>query len=88
MRSTSANIHIPTSKKSKYPGGIDYHKDFYYAYDPIVALTVAASVTSRTRLGTFIILLAQRDPSAGWNPEEMGDHAVPFRRRWPRFAST
>jgi len=110
MRFTSANIHIPTSKKSKYSGGIDYHKDFYYAYDPIVALTVAASVTSRTRLGTFIILLAQRDPivtakqfatldrlpsgrvvvgcGAGWNAEEMGDHGVPFRRRWPRFAST
>ena len=56
------HTHIPTSKKSKYPGGTDYHKDFYYAYDPIVALTAAAGATRRIRLGTFIILIAQRDP--------------------------
>ena len=101
----SEHTHIPTSKKSKYPGGTDYHRDFYYAYDPIVALTAAAGVTSRIRLGTFIILIAQRDPivtakqfatldrlsggrvvvgcGAGWNAEEMGDHGVPFQRRWP-----
>jgi probable F420-dependent oxidoreductase len=58
----SEHTHIPTSKKSKYPGGTDYHKDFYYAYDPIVPLTAAAGVTRRIRLGTFIILIAQRDP--------------------------
>jgi probable F420-dependent oxidoreductase len=101
----SEHTHIPTSKKSKYPGGTDYHKDFYYAYDPIVALTAAAGVTSRIKLGTFIILIAQRDPiitakqfatldrlsggrvvvgcGAGWNAEEMGDHGIPFKRRWP-----
>ena len=58
----SEHTHIPTSKKSKYPRGTDYHKDFYYAYHPIVALTAAAGVTRRIRLGTFIILIAQRDP--------------------------
>jgi len=101
----SEHTHIPTSKKSKYPGGTDYHKDFYYAYDPIVELTAAAGVTRRIRLGTFIVLIAQRDQDvtakqfatldrlsggrvvvgcgAGWNAEEMGDHGVPFQRRWP-----
>ncbi len=101
----SEHTHIPTSKKSRYPGGTDYHKDFYYAYDPIVALTAAAAVTSRITLGTFIILIAQRDPiitakqfatldrlsggrvvvgcGAGWNAEEMADHGIPFKRRWP-----
>src|SRR5262245_48033829 len=58
----SEHTHIPTSKKSKYPGGTDYHKDSYYPYDPIVPLTAAACVTTRIRLGTFIILIAQRDP--------------------------
>src|SRR5215471_9650806 len=58
----SEHTHTPTSKKSKYPGGTDYHKDFYYAYDPIVALTAAAGVTRGIRLGTSIILIAQRDP--------------------------
>src|SRR5215472_13465965 len=58
----SEHTHIPTAKKAKYPGGTDYHKDFYFAYDPIVALTAAASVTKRIRLGTFIVLIAQRDP--------------------------
>ena len=101
----SEHTHIPTSKKSKYPGGTDYHKDFYYAYDPIVALTAAAGVTKRIKLGTFITLIAQRDPiiaakqfatldgfsngrvvvgcGAGWNAEEMADHGIPFKRRWP-----
>jgi hypothetical protein len=60
----SEHTHIPTSKKSKYPGGTDYHRDFYYAYDPIVALTAAASVTNRIKLGTFIVLIAQRDRSS------------------------
>jgi len=58
----SEHTHIPTSKKSKYPRGTDYHKDFYYAYHPIVALTAAAGVARRIRLGTFINLIAQRDP--------------------------
>ncbi len=101
----SEHTHIPTSKKSRYPGGTDYHKDFYYAYDPIVALTAAAAATSRITLGTFVILIAQRDPiitakqfatldrlsrgrvvvgcGAGWNAEEMADHGIPFKRRWP-----
>src|SRR5215813_8256178 len=30
----SEHTHIPTSKKSKYPGETDYHKDFYCPYDP------------------------------------------------------
>jgi len=98
------HTHIPTSKKSKYPGGTDYPKDFSYVYDPIVALTAAACATKRIRLGTFVTLIAQRDPiiaakqfatldrlsggrvvvgcGAGWNAEEMGDHGVPFKKRW------
>lgn len=101
----SEHTHIPISKESKYPGGGDYHREFLYAYDPIVALTAAAGVTKRIKLGTFITLIAQRDPivtakqfatldrlsngrvvvgcGAGWNAEEMGDHGVPFKRRWP-----
>ena len=106
----SEHTYIPTSKKSKYPGGTDYHKDFYYAYDPIVALTAVASVTRRIRLDTFIILIAQCDPivtakqfatldrrssgwvvvgcGAGWNAEEMGDHAFPSDAGGPRLEST
>jgi probable F420-dependent oxidoreductase len=56
------HTHIPISKKSKYPGGTDYPKDFSYVYDPIVALTAAACATKRIRLGTFVTLIAQRDP--------------------------
>lgn len=101
----SEHTHIPISKKSKYPGGSDYLKEFSYVYDPIVSLTAAAVATNRIKLGTFIILVAQRDPivaakqlatldrlsngrivigcGAGWNAEEMGDHGIPFKRRWP-----
>jgi len=56
------HTHIPISKKSKYPGGTDYPKDFSYVYDPVVALAAAACATKRIRLGTFVTLIGQRDP--------------------------
>jgi len=55
------HTHIPTSKQSRYPGG-EYPKEFWYCYDPIVALTAAAGVTTRIKLGTLVTLVAQRDP--------------------------
>jgi probable F420-dependent oxidoreductase len=53
--------HIPVSRESPYPGGGELPRKYYRTLDPFVALTAAAVVTSRLRLGTGIALLPQRD---------------------------
>ena len=54
--------HIPTSRKSPFPGGGDLPKIYYDVMDPFVALGAAASVTKNIRLATGICLVVQRDP--------------------------
>ena len=56
------HTHIPTSRKSPWPGGGDLPKEYWHSYDPFVALTAAASVTRRLKLATGICLLIERDP--------------------------
>ncbi|HEY2204879.1 MAG TPA: LLM class F420-dependent oxidoreductase [Pseudonocardia sp.] len=53
--------HIPTSRESPYPGGGDLPRIYYRTLDPFVALTAAASTTSRLQLATGIALVPQRD---------------------------
>ncbi|QYN17161.1 LLM class F420-dependent oxidoreductase [Amycolatopsis sp. DSM 110486] len=54
--------HIPADRQSPYPAGGELPRMYYRMYDPFVALTAAASVTSTLLLGTGVALLAQRDP--------------------------
>jgi probable F420-dependent oxidoreductase len=54
--------HIPTSRKSPFPGGGELPKMYYDTLDPFVALATAAAVTSTIKLGTGICLVVQRDP--------------------------
>jgi len=54
--------HIPTSRKSPWPGGSDLPKMYYDTLDPFVALAGAAAVTSTIKLATGICLVVQRDP--------------------------
>jgi len=54
--------HIPTSRKSPWPGGGELPKMYYDTLDPFVALAAAATATSRIKLGTGICLVVQRDP--------------------------
>jgi probable F420-dependent oxidoreductase len=56
------HTHIPASRLSPWPGGGDLPKDYWSAYDPFVALTAAAAVTRRLRVGTGICLVVERDP--------------------------
>jgi len=56
------HTHIPASRRSPWPGGPDLPKDYWSAYDPFVALTAAATATSRLKLGTGICLVVERDP--------------------------
>ncbi len=54
--------HIPTSRKSPWPGGGDLPKMYYDTLDPFVALSAAAAVTWKIKLATGICLVVQRDP--------------------------
>lgn len=53
--------HIPTSRRSPYPGGGDLPKSYYDVLDPFVSLAAAAVVTKTLKLGTGVCLVIQRD---------------------------
>ncbi|NOX51509.1 MAG: LLM class F420-dependent oxidoreductase [Gammaproteobacteria bacterium] len=56
------HTHIPTSRKTPFPGGTDLPEMYWHTHDPFVALGAAAAVTSRIKLGTGICLVIERDP--------------------------
>ncbi|MCH9820066.1 MAG: LLM class F420-dependent oxidoreductase [Gammaproteobacteria bacterium] len=56
------HTHIPTSRKTPFPGGTDLPEWYWRTHDPFVALAAAAAVTSRIKLGTGICLVIERDP--------------------------
>jgi probable F420-dependent oxidoreductase len=57
------HTHIPVSRRTPPPtGDAELADEYRRTLDPFVALTAAASVTERLRVGTGICLVAQRDP--------------------------
>jgi len=56
------HTHIPTSRRTPWPGGGTLPKEYSHTLDPFVGLAAAAAVTSRLRLGTGICLVIQHDP--------------------------
>ena len=56
------HTHIPTSRRTPWPGGAELPEEYRRTLDPFVALTAAATVTERLGLGTGISLVAQHDP--------------------------
>ncbi len=56
------HTHIPASRTTPAPAGEPLGEEYYRSLDPFVALTAAAAVTERLRVGTGIALVAQRDP--------------------------
>src|SRR5918999_5538209 len=99
------HTHIPTSRRSPWPGGAEMPGEYRETLDPFLALTAAATVTERILLGTGICLVVERDPiitakevatldlmsggrflfgiGGGWNREEMENHGINPRRRFP-----
>ncbi len=53
--------HIPASRETPYPGG-DLPPDYLRTFDLLVALNTAALATSRLRVSSGIIQVAQREP--------------------------
>jgi probable F420-dependent oxidoreductase len=58
------HTHIPTPRRTPWAGGPVLPAEYWHTLDPLVALSAAAAVTSRIRLGTGIAIVPQRDPSS------------------------
>ncbi len=56
------HTHIPSNRKSPWPGGDDLPQEYWHTLDPFVALAAAAAATTQLRVGTAICLLTERDP--------------------------
>jgi probable F420-dependent oxidoreductase len=54
--------HIPSSRKTPFPGDGELPKRYYDAMDPFVTLTAAAVATKTLKVGTGVCLVVQRDP--------------------------
>lgn len=56
------HTHIPTSRRSPWPGGADLPKEYSHTLDPFVSLMAAAAVTHTLKIGTGVCLVIERDP--------------------------
>jgi probable F420-dependent oxidoreductase len=56
------HTHIPVSRDTPYPGGGELPPEYSHTLDPFVALTAAAAVTERLKVGTGVCLIIERDP--------------------------
>ncbi|MFQ5879529.1 MAG: LLM class F420-dependent oxidoreductase, partial [Dehalococcoidia bacterium] len=56
------HTHIPTSRRTPWPGGGELPGEYLHTLDLFVALSAAATVTERLRIGTGICLVIERDP--------------------------
>ena len=56
------HTHIPASRETPWPSGGPLPRKYWHCYDLFVALTAAASATSRLRVGSGICLVIERDP--------------------------
>jgi probable F420-dependent oxidoreductase len=56
------HTHIPTSRRTPFPGGGELPKRYAHTHDPFVALSFAAAATRRLLLGTGVCLVPQHDP--------------------------
>src|SRR5436305_2132731 len=56
------HTHIPASRETPAPSGGELPSYYSRTYDPFVALTAAATATTRLLIGTGICLVIERDP--------------------------
>ena len=55
------HTHIPTSRRTPWPGGSELPLEYSHTYDPFISLMWAAAVTTTLKLGTGICLVIERD---------------------------
>jgi probable F420-dependent oxidoreductase len=56
------HTHIPASRITPHPSGAALPRRYVHTFDLFVALTAAATATSRLRIGSGICLVIERDP--------------------------
>ncbi len=56
------HTHIPTSRRSPFVGGGELASMYWRSHDQFVALSMAAAVTTRLRIGSGVTLLTEHDP--------------------------
>ena len=56
------HTHIPTSRTTPHPSGGELPEKYKRSLDPLVALGAVAAATTALRIGTGILLPAQREP--------------------------
>ena len=56
------HTHIPSNRRTPWPGGADLPQEYWHTHDPFVALGAVAAVTKTLLLGTGICLVMERDP--------------------------
>src|ERR1700677_433735 len=56
------HTRIPATRQSPWPGGSEMPRKSAHTFDLCVALTAAATATSRLRVGSGICLVIERDP--------------------------
>jgi len=56
------HTHIPASRQTPYAGGVPLPRKYVHTYDMFVALTAAAVVTAKIRIGSGVCLVIERDP--------------------------
>jgi probable F420-dependent oxidoreductase len=58
----SEHSHIPAGSNMPYAGSGDLSKATFHVGDPFVSLAVAATVTTKIKLGTAVCLVTEHDP--------------------------
>jgi probable F420-dependent oxidoreductase len=56
------HTHIPTSRRTAWPGGAELPLEYSHTLDPFVAGSAALAVTRNLKVGTGICLVIERDP--------------------------
>ena len=51
------HIHIPTIRRSPWPGGAELPRDYWHAYDPFISLMMAAAVTSTIKMASLLTVV-------------------------------
>ena len=80
------HTHIPTSQRSPWPGGGELPEEYLHTHDLFVALSMAAAVTTKLKIGTGICLVIEtRSDHVGkgsGNARRAVERALAVRDRW------
>ena len=52
------HTHIPTSRRTPFPGGGELPREYSHTYDPFVSLMAAAAATRRLKVGAIALSAA------------------------------